>query len=126
MEKPFKQILPLRSEQDDPERYRSAGQASFRTDTNGRLWFYDGRITRWWNDYRLQTFRNRQEVFQIEDAWGKLWFTNENGEVHQYDATLKLIPYSPDVELSIDRVRSIFEAINGDLWFGHDNGVTVI
>ena len=123
--KTFKQILPLRSEQGDPERYGSARQASFQMDTKGRLWFNDGRITRWSNDYRLQTFRNMQEVFQIEDAWGNLWFTNESGEVRQYDATLKLIPYSADSGLHIDRVRAIFEAINGDLWFGHDNGVTV-
>ena len=121
----FKQILPLRSEQGDLGRYRSSRQASFRADTKGRLWFNDGQVTRWWNGYRLQTFRNRQEVFQIEDAWENLWFTDENGEVHQYDATLKLIPYNADTELHIDRIRTIFEALNGDLWFGHDNGVTV-
>ena len=121
----FKQVLPLRSEQGDSERYRSSGQATFQTDTKGRIWFNDGRITRWSNDYRLQTFRNMQEVFQVEDAWGNLWFTNESGEVRRYDTTLKLIPYSAEGELHIDRVRTIFEAINGDLWFGHDNGVTV-
>ncbi len=121
----FKQILPLRSEQGDLGRYRSPRQASFQSDTSGRLWFNDSHITRWWNGYRLQTFRNRQEVFQIEDVWGNLWFTDENGEVHQYDSTLKLIPYSAEGELGIDRIHAIFEAINGDLWFGHDNGVTV-
>ena len=89
--KTFKQILPLRSEQVDSERHRSSRQALFQTDTKGRIWFNDGRITRWSNDYRLQTFRNRQEVFQIEDAWGNLWFTNESGEVRRYDTTLKLI-----------------------------------
>ena len=123
--KTFKQILPLRSEQNAPGRYTPSRKASFRSDTNGRLWFNDGHITRWWNSYRLQTFRNRQEVFQIKDAWGNLWFTDENGEVHKYDATLKSIPYSADGGLGIDRIRTIFEAINGDLWFGHDNGVTV-
>ena len=120
----FKQILPLRSEQNTPRRYTSSRKASFRTDTNGRLWFNDGHITRWWNSYRLQTFRNRQEVFQIEDAWGNLWFTDENGEIHKYDATLESIPYSAEGGLGIDGIRTIFEAINGDLWFGHDSGVT--
>jgi serine phosphatase RsbU (regulator of sigma subunit)/ligand-binding sensor domain-containing protein len=123
--KNFEQILPLRSEQGDPGRYRASRQASFQTDTKGRLWFNDGHITRWSNGYRLQTFRNMQEVFQIEDVWGNLWFTNEAGEVQQYDAALNLMPYSADSELNVDRVHAIFEAMNGDLWFGHDNGVTV-
>ena len=122
--KTFKQILPLRSEQNALGRYTPSRKASFRSDTNGRLWFNDGHITRWWNSYRLQTFRNRQEVFQIEDAWGNLWFTDENGEIHKYDATLESIPYSAEGGLGIDGIRTIFEAINGDLWFGHDIGVT--
>ena len=120
----FKQILPLRSEQNAPRRYTPSRKASLRNDTNGRLWFNDGHITRWWNSYRLQTFRNRQEVFQIEDAWGNLWFTDENGEVHKYDSTLRSIPYSAEGGLGINRIRTIFEAINGDLWLGHDSGVT--
>ena len=123
--KTFKQILPLRSEQNVPRRYTPSRKASFRTDTHGRLWFNDGHITRWWNRYRLQTFRNRQEVFQIEDAWGHLWFTDEKGEVHKYDATLEAIPYSAEGGLGIDGIRTIFEALNGDLWFGHDDGATV-
>ena len=72
-----------------------------------------------------QTLRNIQGTLEIEDAWGHLWFTNESGEVHHYDATLNSIPYSANSGLGIDRVRTIFEAINGDLWFGHDNGATV-
>ena len=123
--KTFKQILPLRSEQNAPRQYTPARKASFQNDTNGRLWFNDGHITRWWNSYRLQTFRNRQEVFQIEDAWGNLWFTDEKGEVHKYDATLESIPYSTEGGLGIDGIRTICEAINGDLWFGHDDGTTV-
>ena len=123
--KTFKQILPLRSEQNAPRRYTPARKASFQNDTNGRLWFNDGHITRWWNSYRLQTFRNRQEVFQTEDAWGNLWFTDEKGEVHKYDATLESIPYSTEGGLGIDGIRTICEAINGDVWFGHDDGTTV-
>ena len=57
---------------------------------------------------------------------GKIYgLLTRTGEVHQYDSTLKLIPYSADGGLGIDRIHTIFEAINGDLWFGHDNGVTV-
>ena len=123
--KTFSQILPLPSGQSNPKRYGSPRQAAFQTDRNGRLWFSDGRITRWWDGSQLQTPGNMQEVLEIEDAWGNLWFTDESGEVHQYDATLKLTPYRANGGLGIDRVRTIFEAINGDLWFGHDNGVTV-
>ena len=123
--KTFNQILPLGSGQSNPGQYRSLRQAAFQTDTKGRLWFSDGRITKWWDGSQLQTPSNMQEVLKIEDAWGNLWFTDESGEVHQYDETLNLTPYRASGELGIDRVRTIFEAINGDLWFGHDNGVTV-
>ena len=123
--KTFNQILPLRSGQSNLGQYRSLTQDAFQTDTKGRLWFSDGRITRWWDGSQLQTPRNMQEVLKIEDTWGNLWFTDERGEVHQYDATLNLTPYRASSGLGIDRVRTIFEAINGDLWFGHDNGVTV-
>ena len=94
-------------------------------DTTGRLWFSDGRTTRWWDGSQLQTRSGIQEVLKIEDAWGHLWFTDENGEVHQYDAALQLKPYRVSGGLDIDRVHTIVEAINGDLWFGHDNGITV-
>lgn len=121
----FAQILPLRSGQSGTDGSRSTTQASIQTDTKGRLWFSDGRIARWWDGSRLQTPESVQGILKIEDAWGNLWFTDENGEGYQYDATLALSPYSADGGLGIDRVRTIFEAINGDLWFGHDNGVTV-
>ena len=121
----FQQILPLGSTQSGPGWYRPPRPARFQRDTKGRLWFSDGRITKSWDSSQRQTLRNIQGTLEIEDAWGNLWFTNENGEVHPYDATLKSIPYSANSGLGIDRVRTIFEAINGDLWFGHDNGATV-
>ena len=121
----FEQILPLHSEESDAGGYRSPRQVSIQHDTKGRLWFSDGRITRWWDGSQLQTPENAREILEIEDAWGNLWFTNASGEVHQYDAMLKLTPYSADGGFGLDRVRTIFEAINGDLWFGHDNGATV-
>ena len=120
----FAQMLPLSSEQNRAGQYRALREVSLRHDTKGRLWFNDGRITRWWDGSQLQTPENTQEVFEIEDAWGNLWFTDENGVAHQYDAMLGLTAYSENDGLGIDRVRTIFEAINGDLWFGHDNGVT--
>ena len=48
------------------------------------------------------------------------------GEVHQYDgSTLEVIPYSAEGGLGIDRIQTVFEAINGDFWFGHESGATV-
>ena len=121
----FEQILPLGSEQSGTGADTSTTQASIQTDTKGRLWFSDGRIARWWDGSRLQTPENVSGILKIEDAWGNLWFTDENSEGQQYDAALALSPYSAGGGLGIDRIRTIFEAINGDLWFGHDNGVTV-
>ena len=122
----FEQVLPLRMEQSEVPRYASPRQTSIQPDTKGRLWFNDGRITRWWDGSQLQTSENVQGVFEFEDAWGNLWFTNETGEVHQYDgSTLASIPYSAEGGLGIDQIQTVFEAINGDLWFGHESGATV-
>ena len=121
----FSQILPLRSRRGGSGQYRPPRQASIRIDTKGRLWFNDGRITRWWDGSQLQTNKNVQGVLEIEDKWRNLWFTNESGEVNQYNATLQLMPFDAGDGLGVDRIHTIFEAINGDLWFGHDNGVTV-
>ena len=120
----FEQILPSGLEQSDPRRDASPRQASIQRDTKGRLWFNDGRITRWWDGSQLQTFENVQDVFAFEDAWGNLWFTNEAGEAHRYNPALALTPYRAEGELGIDRIQTVFEAINGDFWFGHDSGTT--
>ena len=121
----FDQILPLGSGGSGPEQYRLSRQISIRTDRKKRLWFSDGRTTGWWDGSQLQTRKDVHGVFKIEDAWGNLWFTDENGEVYQHDATLKLIP-RVDGGLDTEKVHTIFEALNGNLWFGHDNGVTVL
>ena len=121
----FDQILPDRSEQSGSRQFISPKQVAFQSDTTGRLWFNDGRITKWWDGSRLHTPQNTQEIFKIEDVWGNLWFTDENGAIHQYNASLQSIPYSTEGGFGIDGVRSILEAINGDLWFGHDNGATL-
>ena len=121
----FQESLPLGSAQSSPGGQRLPRHAAFQHDRKGRLWFSDGRLIRWWDGSQLQTPKNIQGILEIEDAWGNLWFTNESGEVQQYDSTLKPIVYGANGGLGIDRIRTIFEAINGDLWFGHDNGATV-
>ncbi|MDE0683271.1 MAG: SpoIIE family protein phosphatase, partial [Candidatus Poribacteria bacterium] len=93
-------------------------------DTKNRLWFSDGRSTRQWNGSRLQRHRNLRGVLELEDKSGNLWFTEGRG-MHQYDPNLNEIPSTVNSGLGNDEVRTIFEAVDGKLWFGHNNGVTV-
>ena len=68
---------------------------------------------------------NVQGFFDLEDKWGNLWFINGTRGVHQYDAKLNPVPNDTNSRLENDEIRTIFEAIDGKLWFGHSNGVTV-
>ncbi len=125
----FEQILPL------PWAYTGAAPRSsleavgarrpttIRSDRQGRIWFSDDHIIRWWDGSRLQTHTNPSGFLETEDAWGNLWFTTEDGP-QQYNANLEPIPYTTSSGLENDRIRTIFEAVDGKLWFGHDNGVT--
>lgn len=127
--KNFEQILPL------SWAYRgSASRASSETsatrrppkiwsDRQGRVWFSDEHTTRWWDGSRLRTHTDLSGFFEVEDAWGNLWFTNENGP-QQFNDNLEPISYTISSGLENDQIHTIFEAVNGKLWFGHDNGVT--
>ena len=112
-------------------------KVSIQSDTQGRIWFSDGRLLRWWDGSRLHGLKtlasneqnareNLRGFFEIEDALGNLWFANERG-AHRYNHNLNLTPttYSADDGLGSDRIQTVFEAVDGKLWFGHDNGVTV-
>ena len=94
--------------------------ASIRNDTKGRIWFSDGRTTRWWDGSR---HGNLSGFLELEDAWGNLWFTDESG-AHQYDPDLTQMPDRINSGLGVEGIHMILEAIDGKLWFGHDNGVT--
>ena len=119
----FEQVLPLAwghsgsGGRRPPSLQRSA---SIRTDKQERIWFSDGRTTRWWNDSR---HGNLSGFLELEDAWGNLWFTDENG-AHQYDLDLTPLPDRINSGLGVEGIHTIFEAVDGKLWFGHDNGVT--
>ncbi len=92
-------------------------------------------------------------AFEIEDAWDKLWFASETGAhlyedkyfqdeaagVFKLEAFLTAGPvevfltegpesahkvYQVDDGLGSDNIQTIFEAMNGKIWIGHDNGVT--
>ena len=119
----FEQILPLAWGQSGSVGSRPASIqriASIRNDTKDRIWFSDGRTTRWWDGSR---HGNLSGFLELEDAWGNLWFTDES-EAHQYDTALTPMPDRINSGLGVEGIHTIFEAIDGQLWFGHDNGVT--
>ena len=129
--KNFEQILPTWA-YTSPRRPRpprgmpqaTERHATIQIDTQNRLWFSDGRPTRQWNGSRLQRRRNIRGFLEFEDKSGNLWFT-EAQRLHQYDKNLKEIPSAINSGLGSDEIQTIFEAVDGRLWFGHNNGVTV-
>ena len=127
--KSFEQILPLpwafRRPAPRPfgETRATRRPATIRRDTKGRIWFSDEHTTRWWENSRLQMHPNLRGFFEMEDALGNLWFTTRQGP-QQYSAELEPIAYTTSTDLEIDRIHTILEAVDGKLWFGHDNGVT--
>ena len=126
----FEQILPL------PWAYtgsisRSAWETAairrptiIRSDSENRVWFSDEHTTRWWDGSRLSQIENLSGFLETEDAEGNLWFTTEDGP-QQYNSKLEQTSYITSSGLQNDRIHTIFEAVDGKLWFGHDNGVTV-
>lgn len=121
--KVFEKILPLAWGQSGSIGSRPASiqrLASIQNDTKNRVWFSDGRTTRWWHDSQ---HGNLLGFLELEDAWGNLWFTDEAG-AHQYDANLTQLPDRINSGLGVEGIHTIYEAIDGKLWFGHDNGVT--
>ncbi|MDE0484775.1 MAG: SpoIIE family protein phosphatase [Candidatus Poribacteria bacterium] len=129
-------------------------KASVKTDRRGRIWFNDSKQLRWWDGKDLRRLRNLTQgasqdflygAFEIEDAWDKLWFATETGAhlyedkyfqdeaagVFKLESALTNSPesvhkvYGVDDELGSDNIQTIFEAMDGKIWFGHDNGVTV-
>ena len=119
----FEQILPLALGYSGSRGSRPPSiqrPASIRIDTRERVWFSDGRTTRWWKDSQ---YGNLSGFFELEDARKNLWFTDEIG-AHQYDRDLKPLPDRINSGLGVEGIHTIFEAVDGKLWFGHDNGVT--
>ena len=118
-------IFPTGSRRRRSSRGISTGRpVSIQIDTKDRLWFSDGRPTREWNGSRLQRHENLYGFLELEDKSGNLWFTEGHG-TRQYDRDLKEITSTINSALGNDEIRMVFEAVDGKLWFGHNNGVTV-
>ena len=121
--KGFEQVLPLVWGHSGSIGNRPASiqrLASIQNDTKDRVWFSDGNTTRWSDDSR---HGNLSGFLELEDAWGNLWFTDDLG-AHQYDPNLIAMPDRINSGLGVEGIHTIFEAVDGKLWFGHDNGVT--
>ncbi len=98
---------------------------AIQVDTKRRLWFSDGRSTRRWDGSRLRRLRGALGFLEIEDQWGNLWFISEHQGVQQYNTELEPTSYNrTNSRFGNDEIRTIFEAVDGKLWFGHNNGVT--
>ncbi len=125
-----------------------------KSDSHGRIWFSDNQQLSWWDGEKLQRLRSfsveanpnyfLHGSFEIEDAWNKLWFASQSGahlydnkffenystDVFQLDSPLtdspELAPkvYGVDDGLGSDNILTVFEGLDGKIWFGHDNGVT--
>ena len=98
--KTFEQVLPLvwgqgsaRTRNPSPTEKRT----SIRSDKQGRVWFSDGRTTRWWKGSQ---HGNITGFLELEDALGNLWVTDELG-AHQYDSKLNLAPDTVYSELGL-------------------------
>ncbi len=129
---------------------------SVQSDAQGRIWYSDSKQLWWCdgnNLHRLGTLslEANQEIylqgtFGVEDARRRLWFATETG-VHLYKnninrevginntqlkstltTTTQLTHrvFQVNDGLGSDNILTIFEAIDGTLWFGHDNGVTAL
>ena len=129
--KDFEQIFPTRTF-GGPRASRSSRvtpiekRVAIQIDTKERLWFSDGRFTRRWDGSRLRRLRGALGFLEIEDQWGNLWFVSERHGIEQYDSELNPTSYNnTNSRLGNDKIRTIFEAVDGKLWFGHNNGVTV-
>ncbi len=129
---------------------------SVKSDTQGRIWYSDNKQLQWYDGntfHRLGTLNPEanqeiylQGTFGVEDARKRLWFASETG-VHLYknsdntetgisNTQLKSLQtdtpelthtvFQVNSGLGSDNILTIFEAIDGTLWFGHDNGVTAL
>ena len=129
--KDFEQIFPTRTFRGPrvsrASRVTPVGKSvSIQIDTKERLWFSDGRSTRRWDGSRLRRIRGTTGFLEIEDKWGNLWFISEGRGIEQYDAELNPTSHNnTNSRLGNDEIRTILEAVDGKLWFGHNNGVTV-
>ncbi len=115
-------------------------KVSLRNDSKGTIWISQKNNTRYnlkrWDGFDLLPLRTStlgepnisqylRGFFEIEDKSGNFWFSSNRG-AYRYDANLiEETSYRVNDGLGSNHIKTIFEAMDGTLWFGHDNGVTV-
>jgi serine phosphatase RsbU (regulator of sigma subunit)/ligand-binding sensor domain-containing protein len=115
-------------------------------DNKGRLWFNNRGFISLWDGKELRHFitpSNWEEIKEqiklninkgelpsfypgnvvFEGARGNIWFKSIDG-AYEFDGK-GFQPFTVDDGLGSDNVSVIFEAMDGKLWFGHNNGVTL-
>lgn len=107
-------------------------------DTTGFIWIatknglnrYDGKTFKVYNKQNSGLSANDISDLLV-DSHGRLWVSTLGGGVNLYDATLdEFISFKHNTEnaLSItsNQVNTVFEDGDGDLWFGTENGLSLL
>ena len=102
----------------------------------GHIWFSDRGTVRGWRGNNLRKLYQRgtgelRGTLKMQDTLGNLWFATPTG-AYQYNRNNRISredrrnkTYTVEEGLGSDNIQTIFEAEDGKIWFGHDNGVTV-
>ena len=147
----FHQILPdpRNREQTDTHTEDPNDTRLYHDFLKGYIWFSSGGKVRWWDGNRLgkvyqdnsQTlvmeqnkgtrefhYGSTREFFgtlKMHDTLGSLWFATPTG-AHRYNPVSWLDKtYTVADGIEGDNIETIFEAADGKIWFGHNNGATV-
>lgn len=98
---------------------------------HNRIWFSNQGNVIWSDGNNLKTLLQSHEftgMLRIQETEGDLWFASATG-AYRYDpgpwASDPLTTYTVEEGLGSDNIQTIFQAADGKIWFGHDNGVTV-
>ncbi|MCG9133666.1 SpoIIE family protein phosphatase, partial [Candidatus Poribacteria bacterium] len=86
-----------------------------------RMAFTGGGVT---THYESDELVKVSGTLKMQDMQGNLWFAMNIG-VFQYDTNRREQTYTVENGLSSDNIQTIFQSVDGSIWFGHDNGVTV-
>ena len=95
---------------------------------HGCIWFSDGGQTEAWSTYGLKkppVFGHQfAGTLEMQDTRGNLWFATPIG-IYRYGADYRSTTYTVENGLGSDNIQTIFQGLDGRIWFGHDNGATV-
>lgn len=95
---------------------------------HGCIWFSDGGQAEAWNTYGLKKIPGFDQfaagTLEMQDTRGNLWFATPIG-IYRYGTNYQPTTYTVENGLGSDNIQTIFQGVDGRIWFGHDNGATV-